>query len=114
MTSKLDLEEIEKRAKAATPGSRHVYKEKSGFPPHQEEVWGIYTAPNGEGERIVETDAGYYPPHLNDAEQIASCSPEVVLEMVRRIRGMQEALEHYAIGPNDSNSIAREALKEFT
>ena len=70
------------------------------------EVWGIVSA---EGKEIVETDAGFYPPSLNDARLIAA-APEL-LEALRVVIA-SGGLERPGSDANAANalSVARAAL----
>ena len=49
---------------------------------------------------IVRTDAGAYPPKVNDARYIAACSPDKVLSLL-------DLLDHY----EKNNELIRELLK---
>lgn len=98
MTPKLDLAEIERRAKAATQGPWYFDIGNGQVESHNENHYRSEVVDrtsystkldwhnqNGHVEPFVDPD--------DDCEFIASCSPDVVLEMVRRLRGMQRALE---------------------
>jgi hypothetical protein len=82
-----ELDEIEKRANAATPGSWTV-----GHPDVESDdgrwVEGIMAA---NGNQIVETDSGYYPPRRMDADFIAAAREDVP-KLVAEVRRLQHQL----------------------
>lgn len=84
------LQEIEARANATTPGPWEIERNSSGW------IDGI-RAPNG--DEIVKTDFGVYPPERPDAEFIAHARTDVpkLLAEVRMLKyyleASQEALE---------------------
>lgn len=62
------------------------------------------------GETVLETDGGYYEPKGVTAEHIANCSPDVVLELVRRIRRLRQLAWDFRLAYEESHidSIERE------
>lgn len=76
------LDELEKLAKAATPGDRIVVDEEG--------VLGTYTWATLDGRRWLSKD-----PKL-DAEFHAAADPETILELCQTLREAVEVIEFYA------------------
>jgi hypothetical protein len=97
---KIDLDKLEQAAKAATPGPWRVsIDDKWPGGDGNPSVMGIYgperivdygLGPERHDLRIVETDGGHYEPRWDDANFIATCSPDVVLALVQRVRELEE------------------------
>jgi hypothetical protein len=104
----LDLDHIEQAAKAAqerSPGPWRRINIGAGeqaagvIGPDKEFDYIIDSAPRpveiGDdefwpGNRVVETDGGYYEPKGATGEFIATCSPDVVLALVARVRELEK------------------------
>ena len=75
----IDLDDLERKAKAATPG-------KWSWGEAEHALWG-----DGEYEAVI--DSGRHRSHSglkdNDAEFIAAASPAVVLELVAELRKLR-------------------------
>lgn len=85
---KIDLDELDRKAKAATPSEWTTTR-----PPIEAKGWaiGVMVAQVYGGQRIYGTpDGGTYP--AADAEHIAASSPPVVLALIARIRELEDAL----------------------
>lgn len=110
---RIDLDKIEAAAKAAqerSPGPwRCVHLGSKGFQtaePGQTadyiydsgpkpDGWDEYCGDSWVGNRVVETDGGYYEPKGATAEHIANCSPDAVLEMLAVVRAACRLVQDY-------------------
>jgi hypothetical protein len=113
---KIDLDHIEKTARLAQKRNPGPWRRvrmiggKDGFHDlapgdHENDVdyimdsapmpdgYAEYCGGDWFGERVVETDGGYYDPKEATAEHIANMSPDVVLAMVERIRELEAQIE---------------------
>ena len=86
----IDLDELEKLARAATPGPWTALPDKTY--PDRDRCVGIVGPPERnaydelEPVRLVETDSAFYPPRMKDAAFIAAANPQVVLELISNQR----------------------------
>lgn len=103
--SKIDLDRIEAVAKAAQERSPGPWRRQctqwrcdGDGCEHCEHCDYIYdSAPRPEdwedetwlGNRVLETDSGYYEPKGATAVHIETCSPDVVLALVQRVRELE-------------------------
>ena len=81
---KLDLDDLEAKARAATPGPWRLLPDG---PPT------IVAGTPGDEIKIVGPQIG---PYLWNAAHIAAASPDVVLELVARIRKLEQGLDEAA------------------
>lgn len=128
MSLKEKLDQLEKLAKAATPGPWEVKHDYDDF---LEDATGKWEGANilaRSGTPICKdygTDYGDYRGGVastsSDADYIAAASPDVVLDLIHKLRVATEALEFYdnvhnrndAVDFNTIGNPAREALKEL-
>lgn len=84
----VDLDELERKARAATPGP-WAWRDDRLYGPARVVDYGM--GPERDDVLIIETDSGVYPPESPDAEHIAANSPDVTLALVARVR--EQAVE---------------------
>ena len=100
-----DLDELERLAKAATPGSRTPYP--GGYRPS------IYTATGHlalfsvrrQSNEQTGSVAKTHDDAVNDAVFVAACSPDTVLRLVRAARALVDLVEYEYKQP-DTRAIA--------
>jgi hypothetical protein len=87
----MNLNELEARAKVATPGPWHVDREKPHTEPYVcSKTWNISSDPMDDG----------------DAAYIAAANPETILALIAMVREMGEALGQEVCGkPNTANAL---------
>ena len=116
MTAPVNLAELERLAKAATPGRWYPYWAYKKLPDNGNLI--AATAPGHQ----VRTDApgGVHP--SQNIEYIAAASPDLVLRMCAALREMSREVDamnemavregyHNAIGPPASDFLARHGLE---
>lgn len=91
---RIDLDQIEAAARAAQEQAPGPYR-VAWIP--GDDARGIDGITDANGDDVVISDSGTYPPRAAVAEHIAGSSPDVVLELVKMVRelraGLVEALD---------------------
>ena len=87
MTKQYTREEIEELLKNASPFEWRVEPD----PDYPDQCHGIFDL---NGDIIVETDAGSYPPKIHDAKLIAS-SPIIIRQLLEEIKELGQKASYY-------------------
>lgn len=127
MSAQVDLAKLREKAQAATPGPwealpSHVRWSHFDRPVFREGLW--YINPSGNHERVpmvtVDRADDHHEPTRQrakaDAEFIAACSPDVILELCERAAGLHATLcrEIRLLAEiMQERDTAREALREI-
>lgn len=89
-TLDIDLDDLERTARAATPGIWEVDRNT----PFSDDIMGIFQPDYR--RYVVHLDGSFHrdarPVSDEDAEYIAAARPEVVLELIRRLRAAEKAV----------------------
>ena len=97
----MNLEDLEKLAKSATPGPRKYFDHRND----EDLTWGTFSIQNKEhfkdpfffisdAEDVDDTKQGSLILTNADAEYIAAVSPDVVLKMIQQLRAADELLQY--------------------
>jgi hypothetical protein len=102
MTDLDKLEQVAKAAQERSPGPWRLIRGYKNTVPDagngvdyifdsapKPEGFDDYDGGTWEGNRVLETDGGYYEPKGATAEHIAAFSPDVVLGLIARIRELE-------------------------
>lgn len=105
---KLDLEDLERKTRAATPGPWSTEK------PPKENGWqlGVVIGATMAGRVYAQPPGGQMP--LADLEYIAAIGPDVALALIARIRELDEALNDalaYTIPGEERDRLVRVLAK---
>jgi len=95
----MNINELEKLAKAATPGPWKWYRWTDGYNHVVED----------DGTSVTSVRYG----GLDDSKYIAAANPQTILAMIELLREMGEALEMYMAAEDIPWSVVEEALAKY-